>query len=160
MNEFDIITKLEGIIDNKNRLLKSLNNSYSSFLNSLEKNNYEGFFEQLDTQQNIINELYISDNTIAATVEKCGSFKNNILQLLRGDTKNASPYLKKLANKICLSRKLIKNSKSLNEKLIFHIKEAEKEIKNNLTIIKNKKLIRLNYKQNMSKTGLIIDFKE
>lgn len=161
-NEKILIEELEKEIRNKNELLKCLNTVYTGALEFIEKQDYDGFLAMLDDQQSLIAKIDESECNISLIVSKFESDRRELLDFLLNDkdTNDVSVALKSVAHANSVSKKLLKNSKTLNEKLIYKVKEVQNGLRNNLIELKNHKLIRSAYSHNnQPKTGLIIDYK-
>lgn len=157
--QFLLIQELGISVQEKITLLKSLNVLYTSALELIENKKYNEFLQKLDEQLIIENAIENVEKQISTTMNKYVN-KNEIALMLSGsnDSSTFPPYLKKLSDNILASKKLIKSCKMLNEKLTFCAEQAQAEIKQNMALIKNRRLIKSGYNSHNSyEAGLVID---
>jgi len=158
-SQFLLVEELEKSVSQEIILLKCLNVMYTCALDFFDKESYDEFLEKLEQQQIIENSLDGVEFQITDLAAKYND-KNVINALLNGsiEVSTCPLCLKKLAEDVLVTHKLLKNCKALNEKLTYRTKDVQDEMKQKMVSSKNRKLIKAGYgSYNQSKVGLIID---
>lgn len=161
-SEYLLAGKLKEKTEEKNALLQCLIVSYTGALSFIEKRDYDAFMQSLENQHQILSDIDDCQGQISSISKQLEEEKNKILalKLPKDENDDLSKTLKSIAKLDIVSQSLLGNSKVLNEKLTYQIKEITKEIKQSLAASKNRKKLKSAYgKNNVSKAGLIMDYK-
>jgi hypothetical protein len=142
-----VVESLESAIDQKIMLLQCLDVIYAKAMELLDKQEYELFLEKIEDQQIIAESI---DRIEADLKELSSTCSGEVASILNGSLKeyDCSPEYKKLSNKVETSNKILAGCILLNEKLTYRASEAKANILANMTTAKNRRLIKLNYKDN------------
>jgi hypothetical protein len=162
MNIFDkgALKILSDEISRKNELLKLLNTSYTKALEYMDRQNDSALLEELDAQNELFGAINGSDKK--ETDSACdydSAFKEAVAYLSRCGTDDELHHaLKKVTDDIKAYRKLLKNCKTLNEKLVYRVNEAKTESELHIQALKNRRLIKSGYNTDYSsEKGLLIN---
>lgn len=144
----------------KNKLLKRLNISYTKSLGYIDAKNYDMLTSELDIQNDIITEInnFNSDKYITAgdyynVQERVASYILNC-----GIEDALYPIFIKIISDITLYNKLLKNCKSLNEKLVYQVNQKKIEFESQISALKSRRIIKNNYITDHShEKGLLIN---
>jgi hypothetical protein len=154
ISDIDVLQDLCVEIERKNELLKRINASYTNALACVESESFDLLAEELDNQSAIFAELseigapgYESIRSQAARyVSQCGS------------SDPLYTILNKTAAAVDTYNRLLKNCKTLNEKLTFLVTEKKTQSQRNISALKNRRMINSGYNaEYTSAKGSIVD---
>ena len=155
-----IIEELENAIDQKIVLLQCLDVIYTKAMELLDKQEYELFLEKIEDQQIIAESVDKIESDLKELVS--GSDDSDIASIINGSFKesDSKPEYRKLALKVETSNRILSGCVTLNEKLTYRANNEKASILANMTSAKNRRLIKLNYKNNTTSkvnVNLLID---
>jgi hypothetical protein len=162
INDIIIARELVEAIGHKNKLLKCLNTSYTSALEFIKSENYGALLNSLDEQNILLAEINDSDSKIPVAPNDYEKYRDKVISCLSSCKvdNELQPVLIKVAAEITIYKKLLRNSKFLNEKLTYQVREAKIKAEQDILALKNRKLIKSGYNTYHSpKAGLVIDYK-
>jgi hypothetical protein len=150
MNIFAIDTakKFDEEIVHKCGLIKCLNTSYTKALGYIDNQNYDALLREFDIQNNLLTETAGSDSIESGDTFDYEDVQGKVISYLSycGEGDELYPSLVKITVDIKIYKKLIKNCKILNEKLIYQVKEKMAESERHILALKSRKLIQSGYK--------------
>lgn len=143
-----LIEELENAIEQEIMLLQCLDVIYTKAMDLLEKQEYELFLEKIEDQQIIADSIDKIEADLKELSSSCSD--SEIVSIINGSLKecDCSPEYRKLAGKVETSNKILSGCIALNEKLTYRANEVKENILANMTTAKNRRLIKLNYKNN------------
>lgn len=160
ISDIDALQDLCVEIERKNELLKRINASYTKALACVESKFFDLLAEELDNQSAIFAELseFGEPGHIA-----CGDYESIRSQADRyvsqcGSSDPLYTILNKTAAAIDTYNRLLKNCKTLNEKLTFLVTEKKTQSQRYISALKNRRLINSGYHaEYTSAKGSIVD---
>lgn len=162
MNILDLnaLLALCAELEKKNKLLMRISASYTKAIALMEEQSYDLATEELDFQNAVFAELSDLGKNSAAIPCEYEDIRDKALAYLPHSNKSPqhSAALKKAAEEIELYTRLVKNCKTLNEKLTFLVTEKKSESERHIEASKNRRKINAGYNAQYSpKKGSIID---
>jgi len=153
----DLCAEIERI----NELLKRINASYTKALACAENQEFDLLAEELDIQSAIFAEISEIGGTARFPFDELEEIRRKAAgHISRCDTSDPLyAILNKTAAGIDTYNRLLKNCKTLNEKLTFLITEKKAESERHITALKNRRLINSGYNkaEYTSAKGSIVD---
>ncbi|MGI6202545.1 MAG: hypothetical protein ACOYID_03980 [Eubacteriales bacterium] len=164
MNILDI-DKLQALCDElerKNRLLKRISDSYSKALHLMEEQDYEALALELENQNAVFAKLSEPGCSLPVHESELSGIRGKALAYLSrcGSNKRLAAALKKTAENIDLYGRLLRNCKTLCEKLVFHASAKKADAERYISTAKNRRLVNAGYSTQIGPLkGTLVDFK-
>lgn len=147
----NIIDELESAIEQKIMLLQCLDVIYTKAMEYLDKQEFDLFLEKIEDHQIIAESIEKIEADVKRIIAQPG-VSGEVASIVNGSLKEGDcrPEYKRLANKVETANKVLSGCIALNEKLTYRANAEKSSILDNMTSAKNRRLIKLNYKNDNS----------
>ncbi|HHW24144.1 MAG TPA: hypothetical protein GXX22_01665 [Clostridiales bacterium] len=148
-----------AVLEQRCKALSRISSLYASALELIEKGEYEPACDVLESQNSLFEELFKIE--LPVSERELAGIREMSQAVLSGKAGGRLDEAKrKAAEKTELYFRLLKNCKTLNEKLAFVAAKKKEESERHITAAKNRRLINAGYgKQAGPVKGALVDYK-